>query len=312
VTKKTVFYIILFIFIAAGAVFFVLYQSGPAFDTILPIRLNLLAQYFFIAMILSFSGMILQTLLANPLAEPYILGVSGGSGLGSVAAVFFSVAPVILFRTVFAAAGGVAVGLLILLFSGRRNNFSIGVAVLAGVGFNSFASAGIVLLQNLMRPNDFRASISWLLGNIDYITAPELAVLGAGALPPLLFLLVYGKELDIYLSGDEMATAVGVDTGRLKIIGFIAVSLSAAIGVSIAGMIGFIGLIVPHIVKMLLRPTHRGSVLPLALTGFGILLIAGILSKTLVPGTILPLGAMTSLIGAPFFVYLLVTRYPRA
>ncbi len=310
--KSIVFYIVIFIFIAAAAVFFVMVKPGAAFDTVPAIRLNLLVQYFFIAVILSFSGMILQTLLANPLAEPYILGVSGGSGLGSVVAVFLSVAPLILFRTVFAAAGGVAVGLLILLFSGRRNGFSIGVAVLAGVGFNSFASAGIVLLQNLMRPNDFRSSISWLLGNIDYITLPELAVLGFGALPPLLFLLICGKELDIYLSGDEMASAVGVDTQRLKTVGFIAVSLSAAVGVSIAGMIGFIGLIVPHIVKMLLRPTHRESAAPLALTGFLILLIAGILSKILVPGTILPLGAMTSLIGAPFFVYLLVTRFPRS
>ena len=307
--KKTLILTALILAAIAGTALFLILRTSPDIPADLPIRANLLFQYLIIAAVLSFSGIILQTLLLNPLAEPYILGVSGGAGFGSVIAVFFSVAPMIVFRSLFGVIGGLAAGLLILTLSNRRQGFSIGVAVLAGVGFNSFASAGIVLSQTLMRPNDFRSSVSWLLGNIDYITLPELAVLGFAALPPLIFLLLNGKELDIYLSGEEMASAVGVDTGRLKTAGFIAVSVSAAICVSIAGMIGFIGLIVPHIVRLLFRPSHRASVFPLILTGYLILLFAGILSRGLIPGTILPVGAMTSLIGTPFFVYLLVSRF---
>ncbi|OHD54901.1 MAG: hypothetical protein A2Y33_16145 [Spirochaetes bacterium GWF1_51_8] len=307
--KKPLITIVLIILAAAGTLFYLFLRTSPDIQADPLIRANLLAQYLVIAAVLSLSGMTLQTLLLNPLAEPYILGVSGGAGFGSVIAVFFSVTPILVFRSLFGIAGGLAAGLLILMLSRRKQGFSIGVAILVGVGFNSFASAGIVLSQTLMRPNDFRSSVSWLLGNIDFITIPELAVLGAAALLPLVFLLVNGKEMDIYLSGEEMASAVGVDTTRLKTFGFIAVSISSAVCVSIAGMIGFIGLIVPHIVRMLYRPTHRSSLVPLVLTGYIILLFAGILSRGLVPGTILPIGAMTSLLGTPFFIYLLVTRF---
>lgn len=298
------------IFALFTALHFLLKPNAEFSLAVFHLRLSIYAQYILSGIILALGGLVLQTLLANPLAEPYILGVSSGASFGAVIAVFLSLTPILVFRTGFALVGAIFVSLLIWLLSRRQNSgFSIGIALLAGVGFNALFSSLIMLMQSMLRPNDLHASISWLMGNIDAVSGWEVGLLVVGALLLVVFILRYGREMDIYVSGDEMAQAVGVDTDRLKMMGFIVVSVSSAFVVSVIGMIGFIGLIVPHIVRLLFKTNHRRSILPIFLISSSLLILAGMLSRNIVSGTILPVGVITSLIGAPFFIYILVTRY---
>lgn len=299
----------LFILIVMTAFHF-LYRPEIAFTpAIFRLRLNVYVAELLTAFILAACGYILQTLMLNPLAEPFILGVSGGASFGAVIAVFAGLVPLVLFRTAFSLIGALIVTGIILLLGRRRSGFSMGLAVLAGIGFNSLFSGLIMLTQSLLSPNNLHSSIGWLMGNIDHLLPAEIVLLFVGAVLPALFLLIRGREMDIYLSGDEMAQAVGVDTARLKTLGFVAVSISAGLAVSVTGMIGFIGLMVPHIVKLSGGVKHRTSLIPLFLSGSSLMVLAGLLSKIVVPGTVLPIGVITSVIGAPVFLILLVRKY---
>jgi iron complex transport system permease protein len=303
------FALLALIFTVLSALHFTIGTSGVELSAIMPIRLSIYLQYLLIGMVLSQCGLILQTLMSNPLAEPYILGVSSGASMGAGLAILLSLTPLIFFRTVFALIGASGVSILIWIISRRASRFSIGIAVLAGVGFNALFSGGIMLIQTLLAPNELHSSIAWLMGNIDYVGTGEIILIATGAIICIVFLSQYGKELDIYRSGDEMAKAVGVDTNILKRRGFFVVSIATACAVSVAGMIGFVGLIVPHIVRMTFRLTHRTSIIPLFLISSSLLLVSGIVSKRIVYGAVLPVGVITSIIGAPFFIYILVKRY---
>ena len=296
---------ILFIGIAAC---FVL--VGSDFDaTVLMLRTNSLIQLILIAVILSASGSILQTLLSNPLAEPYVLGVSSGACLGTVIAVFLSLTPLLLTRTAFSLIGAMAVVGLIWVFGNRNGRFSIGGAVLAGVGFNALFSAGILLLQNLLLPNDLRSSIQWMMGSVDFAGTGEIVLLAIGALTQIVYIAAFGRELEIYRTGDEMAMAVGVDTSRLKRFGLLTAGFGTACAVSVAGMIGFIGLIVPHIVRMTFGEKTRLNLPALILVGGTLLVAAGWIARLTSQAASLPIGVVTSLIGAPFFIGILLTKW---
>lgn len=298
-----------FLFLALTAAHFLTGFGFQIPSQVLEIRAGIYFEEIGVALILSMAGLVLQTLLVNPLAEPYVLGVSGGASLGAVTSVFLSLTPFLLYRTVFSMVGALALSLVIFLISNRKTGFSIGTALLSGIAFNAMFSGAIMLMQSLLLPNDLQSSIRWLMGSVDYAGLPELLLLYTAAAVLLTYILAYGRELDIYLSGDEMAQAVGVDTGRLKLAGFLAVSVSTGIAVSLTGMIGFLGLIVPHIVRMLFGGGHRRALIPLCLTGSCIMLAAGVAARMLSPGTVFPVGIITSLIGAPFFIFILLRKY---
>lgn len=285
------------------------HNGGLTYDPALfSVRLSVYLAEILIAAILAVSGMILQTLLANPLAEPYVLGVSGGASFGAVTAVFLGLTPLLFYRSAFALAGAAGVSFAVYLLSRKRSGFSIGTAVLAGVGFNALFTSLILLLQSLLTPNDFQSSVVWLSGRIDLSGPAELLLLAAGLAAVFAVVLRFGKELDIYRSGEEMALAVGVDTARLKAWAFAAASFACGIAVSVSGMIGFVGLVVPHVARMIAPSTHRKSLPMVALIASDLMLLAGILSRVLKPGTLFPIGVLTSLIGAPFFIWLLVRK----
>jgi iron complex transport system permease protein len=276
---------------------------------VLSLRAGVFVLEIAVAGILALSGMILQTLLENPLAEPYVLGVSGGASLGAVIPVFLALSPLFVYRTLFALAGSAGLAAAIFLISRRSSRFSLGTALLSGIAFNAFFSGLIVLIQSLLMPNDFQAAVRWLMGNLDFLSVPELLLVAAALALPVVYLAVSGRELDIFRSGEEMAQAAGVDTDRLKKAGFVVVSLSTGVAVSLTGMIGFLGLIVPHIVKMLFGHGHRKNILPLVLVSSTLLVGAGVLSRLIVPGSLFPVGVITSLLGAPFFVAILLKKY---
>ena len=162
-----------------------------------------------------------------------------------------------------------------------------------------------MVFQSLLLPNELQSSIRWLMGSIDYISLPEIGLLSAGFILELLFLIRFRKELDIFRTGEESALSVGVDTSRLQFLGFLTVSISAGIAVSITGMIGFIGLVSPHLARLLYRKHNPFGIIPLFLVSSVLITASGVISRSLFPGTIFPIGVVTSLIGAPFLLFLL-------
>jgi len=304
----TKIFILIFLFLLVSGLYFVV-DTGGMWWLLFFMRINTYFQCVLVAVILSVSGRILQTLMLNPLAEPYLLGVSSGASLGAVLSVFLALTPVFLFRSLFSLIGAMGVAFLILNISKTRAGFSMNLSILAGIGLNALFGALIMLLQSILRPNALQTSIRWLMGSIDIRGPLELVFLSVGTSIILVFYFFYHKELDISLGGEEEALAVGVDTVILKRRAFIAVSLATATAVSITGVIGFVGLIVPHMARMLFGYQHKNALLPMFLIGSIVMLTAGLLSRVLVQGTLMPIGVLTSLIGAPFFIFLLIRFY---
>ncbi len=303
--KWKLFFLVFFLFSAS---FFVLLY-GYWFkipDKILLIRLNIFLQAVFVASILALSGMVLQILLSNPLAEPYLIGVSGAASFGAVLTILFSLKPIFIYRSIFSIVFSLIIIIVIFLWSKQKSFFSITKAILLGVSFNALFSSLIVLMQNFLNPNDFYSSIKWLMGNFEYLTNGEILLLFSGFLVIIFYIILFKKELFIYQTGEEMAVAVGVDTDNLKTIGFICVAYSTGVSISISGMIGFIGLVVPHISRILFKDLKENSYFGILIISNIIIIISLFLSRYIFKGTIIPIGIITSLIGAPFFIHILL------
>ena len=302
---KILVLIFLFVFFS---ILFLLYNNLDLSKKILVLRLNFYLQAIIVASILALSGWVLQILLFNPLAEPYLIGVSGAASFGAVISVFLQLTPLFFFRTLFSLCGSFVFTFLVITLSRKRENFSFEKAILLGVSFNSLFSGFIVLLQSFLLPNDFYSSVRWLMGNFEHISYLEMILLLTGLFVIFLFVFLSKKELYIYQTGIEMALSVGVDVERLKLLGFFCVAFATGISVSLCGMIGFVGLIVPHIARMVFKEWKENIFTAVMFISMIIIIIALWGSRNLVKGTIIPLGVLTSIIGAPFFIYLLLNR----
>ena len=295
-----------------------------AFDRSVPWASNVDAQIFFVARLprvlaaalvgssLAASGVILQALLRNPLATPFTLGVSSGAALGAMlalvlggtmAALSWAAVPAASFLGALAAAG-----VVYLLAAGRHRGFSTGVLLLAGVTLNSFLSALILLVQYFADMTQTLQTLRWLLGDLDVAGYRPLVV----ALPMLVVayavFLALAPSLNLLSVGSDMAAARGVNVVRTERIAFLSASLATGAAVSIAGPIGFVGIVVPHIVRLAIGPDHR-LVVPASL-GFGAAFLIGcdLIARTVLAPLELPVGIVTALIGGPFFLWLLVRQ----
>ena len=295
-----------------------------AFDWSVPWATNVDAQIFFVARLprvlaaalvgsaLAASGVILQALLRNPLATPFTLGVSAGAALGAMLVLVLGGAMASLSWASVPAASFVgalaAVGVVYLLAAGRHRGFSTGVLLLAGVTLNSFLSALILLVQYFADMTQTMQTLRWLLGDLDVAGyRPLLAALPMLAIAYVVF-LVLAPSLNLLSLGSDLAAARGVDVLRVERVAFLTASLATGAAVSIAGPIGFIGIVVPHLVRMVVGPDHR-LVVPASL-GFGAAFLIGcdLISRTVLAPIDLPVGIVTALIGGPFFLWLLVRQ----
>ncbi len=293
-----------------------------AFDPRLVWTENVDAQIFFIARLprvlagalvgslLAAAGVVLQALLRNPLATPYTLGVSTGAGLGAVLAIAFQLDAgpfgAVSVPTASFAGALAATGLVYILATRIRGALSTNVILLAGVTLNAFFSAIITFVQYLIDFTDWYRTARWLLGNLDVSSfRPIVATI------PLL-LLSFGlfaalpRSLNLLTLGEDVASARGVDVGRMQRIAFLSSSLATGAAVSLAGPIGFIGIVVPHLVRLLVGSDHR-IVLPAAsLFGAAFLVLCDLVARTIMAPIELPVGVVTAVIGGPFFMWLLV------
>jgi len=293
-----------------------------AFDRTIPFTDNLDAQIFFIARLprvvaaavvggsLAAAGVVFQALLRNPLASPDTLGVSSGAALGAMIAITFHFDAVIfglpavplssVFGSVF------ALGVVYALASARRRGLSTTVLLLAGVTMTAFLTAIILFTQYLADFADTFRTVRWLMGTLDVGGySPILAVLPMLVVAFALFAPL-PRALDLISFGEQAATARGVDVVRAERIALVSASLATGAAVSVGGPIGFIGIVVPHLVRLVVGSDHR-LVLPASiLFGAAFLIACDGVARTLFAPIELPVGVITALIGGPFFLSLLM------
>lgn len=267
---------------------------------IFEIRLPRLILAFLVGAALSVSGTVFQAILRNPLAEPYILGVSSGGALGTVIALSIGLSFVPFF-SFMGALFTIYLVYRIASISGRTSTLSL---ILAGVIVNAFFSALVALLISLLKGIHFKGIIFWLMGSIDYISYDLLIVVSIFVFVGIVFIYLKAYSLNLLALGEERAEHLGVNVERLKKWLFFLASLITGAAVSVSGLIGFVGLVVPHILRSLFGPDHR-TLLIFSIWCGGIFLIAAdLLSRILISDRILPIGVVTALVGAPFFIFI--------
>lgn len=263
---------------------------------------------------LSASGCALQGWLRNPLADPFTLGISSGSSLAAVLAIRLGLERLIGGWGIGAAALVGAVGTLLLVERLARvgRNLPPATVVLAGVTISMFCSAASVLIQYTSDFTDVSHMLAWMMGSLDAVrlVAVEYAAVPIGV--ALLVLVAFGRELNALAAGPDAAASLGVSVGRAQVAVFALASLLVGAAIALAGPIGFVGLIVPHTLRAIIGPDHR-ALLPASIFGGAILLVlCDTLARTVIAPAHLPTGAVTAVLGGPFFVGILVRQKRRA
>lgn len=260
-------------------------------------------------------GVVLQALLRNPLADPYVVGVSSGAAFGAALAILFGIGTSFLALTalpLFAFAGGLLSLVLVYRLGASQGRLSIHSLLLAGVILNAIFSALIMFSTLLMDPNRSFGLMAWLMGTLTLQVSSGLTVLLVYILCGLLVLMTQLRSLNLMTLGEESARACGVDTERVKKRLFVTAALVTGAVVSVSGMIGFVGMVVPHAVRMLFGADHRLLFPASALVGGMALLVADTAARTLLAPTEIPVGIVTALAGGPLFLYLLLWRKDRS
>jgi iron complex transport system permease protein len=279
--------------------------QGPEAGIVRDLRAPRVVLAFLVGGSLAVSGAALQAMIRNPLAEPYLLGLSSGAGLGAVIAIASEAADpwAIPLAAFLGALSAVALVYRLSVVSGRR--LDPHVLLLSGVVVGAFAGALMSAIMVLSDAPGVRNAFLWLLGGFGTASWRALAVFSAYAVLPLALLLSHARSLDLLALGDEPAHHLGADVDRIRRLVYVCTALLTAASVATCGIVGFVGLVVPHAVRITTRPLHR-SLLPLVfLVGGCFLVIADVVSRTAVRPLELPVGVITALVGVPLFALLL-------
>ena len=276
-------------------------------DTVIwKIRLPRIALAAMVGAALSLSGVTFQAVLRNPLADPYLLGVSGGAALGAVAALTLGAHSALLVSG--AAFFGALLALASVYLVARAHTCSSHTLILSGVMVGSLAAALLLFLIWRAPTEATRQAIFWLAGNLS-LADPRWISYGWVWVTICFVLLWYQAiHLDLLTQGEETAMDLGLNVGRTRLILFILAGALTACAVALAGLVGFVGLVIPHICRLLWGPAHR-TLLPLAaLFGGSFLILADALARSFYAPAEIPVGVVTALLGAPFFLYLLRSK----
>jgi iron complex transport system permease protein len=290
------------------SVFLILLGKGPSdsiLDTIIwQIRLPRVLLAALVGATLSLGGLVFQALLRNPLAEPYILGISGGSAIGAIIGILmgFSRFPGV---SITAFAGSMAILALLLVMSSGQAILKKDTLLLSGVMVNAFCAAIIMFLVSITQDARLHNIIFWLMGDLSLSDIKQVAMLAVILLPCFIAIFYCSHAMNLMLLGKEMAQSMGVNIKVMMVLLLVVTSLMVGVTVSHSGLIGFVGLVIPHLLRLLIGPDHRVLVPACVLGGGAYMVFCDLLARVIPKQGEMPAGVITALIGAPLFIFLL-------
>ena len=293
--------------VAVGEIWILPWAPNGALEQqlLLQLRIPRVLAALIVGAALASSGAVLQVLLGNPLAEPGVLGISGGASLAVVLLLFFVPITPTPFITMIAAMAGALLFTLILVGFSRRQKVSMARLLLIGVALGILSGAVVTWAFYFSDDLSMRQLMYWLMGSVGGVSWEQLSLLFV-IVPVLIVLCMQGKSLDVMMLGDVAARQLGVDVRRIRWLLILMISLLVGCSVALAGVIGFVGLVVPHLLRLQFGTENR-YLLPLSAICGGILLVlADTLSRVLLADADLPIGVVTTSLGAPVFIWMLI------
>jgi iron complex transport system permease protein len=281
------------------------YASDAMLHTIIwQIRLPRVLLSALVGAALSVGGLVFQALLRNPLAEPYILGISGGAAIGAIIGILmgFSRFPGV---SLTAFIGSIATLILILAMSSGQTILKKDALLLSGVMVNAFCAAVIMFLISMTQDSRLHNIIFWLMGDLSLGDMRQVGILGAILLPCFFLVFWLSNPMNLLLMGKELAQTMGVNIKLVTVTLLVATSFMVSATVSYCGLVGFVGLVMPHLLRLVFGPDHRVLVPACVLGGGTYMVVCDILARTLPKQGEIPAGVITAMIGAPLFIYLL-------
>jgi iron complex transport system permease protein len=259
---------------------------------------------------LAITGAALQALVRNPLADPYVLGISSGAALGATIGLALGLGTLMggIGLPLCAFIGG---GMSIILVYGiavSQGQLSVHTLLLAGVIINAVCSALMMFATSILNPAALYRVVVWLMGTLSGPSHATLMGVGACVVATMGWLLYYSQSLNLLATGEDASRSLGVESDRVQRMVFVVSALLTGVVVSLCGMIGFVGMVVPHLVRIMCGADHRLLLPVSALAGGMLLVLADTVARTVVAPAEIPVGVVTALIGGPFFLYLLITR----
>ena len=254
---------------------------------------------------LALAGVVFQALLRNPLADPFILGVSSGAAVGVVASMLLGLEDVLWASELFAFVGAMTTVVIVFRIARIKERLYPHTMLLTGVIVNAFFSAAIMFFISIARNEEIREILLWMMGNLSLSSMEDALAVGGVFVVVGIIVLYHARNMNLLLGGDESAASLGVEVQKTKMVLFVAASAMAAVVVSAAGVVGFVGLVIPHMIRMILGADHRALIPSAVLFGGMFLVIADTAARTVITEIELPVGVLTALLGAPFFIYLL-------
>jgi iron complex transport system permease protein len=281
-----------------------LHMEDPTRLIILKIRLPRVILAGLVGFSLALGGVVFQALLRNPLADPFILGVSSGSAFGAVLGIVFGFSfslgiPAMSF------AGALLTIYLLMALGARKMGMESSTILLTGVIINAFFTAIIMFFISILADARLHSMLFWLYGDLSQSRYTQLALIAPVLVIASIILYGFARHLNLMTAGEETALQLGVEVEKAKKICFLVVSLIIGLVVAFSGLIGFIGLMVPHLARMAFGADHRLLIPIASLGGASFLIAADTLARTIISPSELPVGVITAFMGAPFFVYLL-------
>jgi iron complex transport system permease protein len=282
--------------------------AGPEGLIILSVRLPRILLAGLVGAALAVAGCSFQALLRNPLADPYILGVSSGSALGAVSAILAGLSATSFGMPLASFCGAIITVMLVFHVGKVGRGLHTNTLLLAGVIISSFFSAIIMFFISVVQNEDLSKIVFWLMGDFSFSNYHLILIILPYIAGGIGVIYSNARGLNLIVMGEETAVQLGIDVERLKKMAYIFASLITAAAVSVCGLIGFVGLIIPHSVRMLFGPDHRLLIPASTLVGACFLIASDTIARTIAAPTELPVGAVTATFGAPFFIYLLKRR----
>jgi iron complex transport system permease protein len=255
---------------------------------------------------LAVAGAVMQAIFGNPLAEPGVVGVSSGAALGAAAAIVLGLTAFGGWTTAVMAFAGALLAVLLVYFVSRSSGRTeVVTLLLTGIAINAFAGAGLALLMFAGDTSSREQIVFWQLGSLNGSRWREVAIVAVVAAVGTAVALLFARRYDLLSLGERSARHLGVNVESLRIWSILLVALLTGAAVAFCGIIAFVGLVVPHIIRMAIGPGHRHLIVASAVGGGVLMIFADLVARTMISGADLPIGMLTSLIGGPFFFYLL-------